>query len=357
MKKRFRKNISFLVLVVLLFSLTGCDGKKEEKAFINEEYKERGMKTIIGQDYQIESGQADKSLGIGYSFTDFQKELEEEGKLEANFIPDLGYIFTYFSEEAKAKIKDFQNSDDKSNVPDLSQDIFDYASIFRSAKDEKARNPLVAMVENGYENKELIAEDDKYDYYFAWNSNYEKASFDEKDKENLAGLVKSREEFRDRTSIFPEAKVEASFKDLDTVSVDGEKFTSEDFKDHDITMVNVWATWCTGCIEHMPDLSKVAEGLPENMNMVSVCADGKEEAELLKEILEENKPSFKTILPDEKMEESIIKYLDAYPTTFFVDKEGNILGEAMPGLLDGEGKDLAEEYTKLMEKILEENSK
>ena len=46
----------------------------------------------------------------------------------------------------------------------------------------------------------------------------------------------------------------ASLKNFETTTLDGEKFTQDNLKDYDLTVVNVWSTICGYCIDEMPAL-------------------------------------------------------------------------------------------------------
>ena len=60
----------------------------------------------------------------------------------------------------------------------------------------------------------------------------------------------------------------SSFK---TVDLEGNEVTQDIFKDYDMTMINVWTTWCPYCIEEMPELETVYQKLPENVNFITIC--------------------------------------------------------------------------------------
>ena len=53
--------------------------------------------------------------------------------------------------------------------------------------------------------------------------------------------------------------------DLSTIAFDEneemtiETVTQDIFADYDLTMVNVWATWCGYCVEEMPELAKLKD--------------------------------------------------------------------------------------------------
>ena len=106
------------------------------------------------------------------------------------------------------------------------------------------------------------------------------------------------------------------------------KLVSQDiFAPYDLTMVNVWATWCIYCVEEMPALAELKEVLPENVNMITICDDAYDEPELTMQILElSNATGFTTLAPSEEMYSQILGQVYSYPTTFFMDSQGNAVG-------------------------------
>lgn len=132
-------------------------------------------------------------------------------------------------------------------------------------------------------------------------------------------------------STVPSDKV-ANLKSFTTTDLYGTEVTQDVFKDADVTMVNIWATWCGFCVEEMPELQKVYEQLPEGANMISICSDGESEGDLAKQILEKNEVKFKALLPSADMEDSLLSGVSSFPTTVFVDKEGNLVGNPVVGV-------------------------
>ena len=49
------------------------------------------------------------------------------------------------------------------------------------------------------------------------------------------------------------------FGAFESETLDGEKVTEEIFQQADLTMVNIWATFCGPCIQEMPDLAQLSE--------------------------------------------------------------------------------------------------
>jgi thiol-disulfide isomerase/thioredoxin len=106
---------------------------------------------------------------------------------------------------------------------------------------------------------------------------------------------------------------------------------------------------CGSCIEEMPELEKVYEGLPKNVNMISICTDGDESNELAKNIMTVKGDKFKALIPDSKLRKSLTDSIDAFPTTVFVDKEGNIVGTQV-GVPDADN--IVKGYNTLIDKYL-----
>ena len=52
---------------------------------------------------------------------------------------------------------------------------------------------------------------------------------------------------------------EASFSNFTAITLDGETVTQDIFQDHDLTMINIWATFCGPCLSEMPDLGEIHE--------------------------------------------------------------------------------------------------
>lgn len=126
---------------------------------------------------------------------------------------------------------------------------------------------------------------------------------------------------------------DANVKDVSADTLDGGTFTQDDLTKYDLTMVNIWTTWCGYCIQEMPDLQKLYKDmLPDNVNMISICADANDELDLAKKIIDEQNCSFKTLIPDDKLKESILNDISAFPTTIFLDSKGNLVGKPQVGV-------------------------
>ena len=91
-----------------------------------------------------------------------------------------------------------------------------------------------------------------------------------------------------------------------------------------VVFLNFWATWCPACITEMPAMEKLHRKLA-GKNFVMVTVNVKESASRVKTFFDKNKLTF-TALLDTTGEVSTEFALRAIPTTFILDKSGNIIG-------------------------------
>ncbi len=118
---------------------------------------------------------------------------------------------------------------------------------------------------------------------------------------------------------------------FDTSTVAGLQIDTTVFVPYKLTAINIWATWCNPCVGELPDLQEVYEALPEGVNLLGVCIDAADEPDLAKKIIEKTGIKYESIVANEDMEAGFLSYIQAYPTTIFVDNEGNLVGEPLVG--------------------------
>lgn len=119
---------------------------------------------------------------------------------------------------------------------------------------------------------------------------------------------------------------------FNTIDTDGNTVTQEIFEPYDLTMVNVWATWCGYCVLEMPEFTELKERLPENMNIITIGTDAHTETELTMEILASANANFQTLILTQEMVDQLVNQVYAFPTTFFLDSEGKVVGEPIIGV-------------------------
>ena len=122
----------------------------------------------------------------------------------------------------------------------------------------------------------------------------------------------------------PEIGSVVSFEGTD---LDGKPVSSADlFAANDITMVNIWRTWCSVCISEFPEMNELAKQYADKkVGIVTYCADAEDE-ELTNKAIDIIKEydGFQTNLAYSDSVDNALPW-PSTPTTYFVDKDGKIL--------------------------------
>lgn len=146
------------------------------------------------------------------------------------------------------------------------------------------------------------------------------------------------------------ASAEVGLTDFSTVDMEGNTVTEEIFADYDLTMVNIWATWCGYCIEEMPELAKLKKMLPSNVNLITICDDAVYEPELTSQILKESGANFQTLKTTDEMYAQLLNNVYAFPTTIFLDNNGLPVTQPLTGVPSMENA--ADAYYTIIEQVL-----
>ena len=195
------------------------------------------------------------------------------------------------------------------------------------------------------------SKDGKYSYYLSVNSTADAETIEElkqttveitekKDRpEN--GFVLSEKSDLENTMAFStdSQNVATDLSNLQTVDIDGKEFSGKNFSDYDLTMVNVFATWCSPCVQEIPDLAEIQKEMKDKgVNIVGVVTDtvdqtgeNQEALEKAKLIRERSKAEYPFLIPDKSNFNGRLSGIQAFPETFFVDKKGQIVGETYSG--------------------------
>ena len=121
-----------------------------------------------------------------------------------------------------------------------------------------------------------------------------------------------------------------------TTDLEGNAVDQSILEDYDLTMVNVWATYCTPCLQEMPDLGELAsEYADKGVQILGLVSDvlnsdgtiSDSQVETAQEIVEETGASYQHLLPSADLL-GLLSQIYGVPTTFFVDSAGNQVGYA-----------------------------
>ena len=214
------------------------------------------------------------------------------------------------------------------------------------------------------EHKEIgSSSDGKYKYYLSTNKDADESL--KKEVEKIDVTLTEMTPFQ-QLSAFDQPQETSNAGDstnvgkFETKGVDGKDYTEKVFSDYDLTLVNVFTTWCSPCVNEIPELEKLYEEMKEKgVGVVGVVLDtvgddAKQNEDTVKKagvLQEKTKASYPFLVPDSTMMNGRLNGISAFPETFFVDKEGNIVGETYSG------SHSLDEWKKIVEKELANVSK
>ena len=215
------------------------------------------------------------------------------------------------------------------------------------------------------EHKELgSSSDGKYKYYLSTNKDTDEKLTKELEKiktditemtpyQNISVFGQPQD-----TSVNPEDV--KSVGKFETTGIDGKTYTEKVFSDYDLTLVNVFTTWCSPCVKEIPELQELYKEMKEKgVGVAGVVLDttdekGNQDEEAVKKagiLQEKTKAEYPFLMPDTTMMNGRLQGISAFPETFFVDKDGNIVGDTYTG------SHTLDEWKEIVEKELKNVSK
>lgn len=117
--------------------------------------------------------------------------------------------------------------------------------------------------------------------------------------------------------------------DIDTEDLYGNPVnTAELFSEHEITMVNMWATWCPHCCEELPTLEVINNRLQDiDCGIVGILTDS--DVDAAREIISDSGVTYPIIKATEICFD--IFECTGLPTSYFVNRNGKIVGSPIVG--------------------------
>jgi len=127
-------------------------------------------------------------------------------------------------------------------------------------------------------------------------------------------------------------------------TLEGATLTEAVFAEADLTVVNLWGTFCGPCIQEMPTLGMLHEEL-ENVQILGIVLDcndqfggvDPDQAALATDIMEQAGASYPSLVLNQSLAAIGMANFQYIPTTLFVDKDGNIVGTEIVGAKDEAG--------------------
>ena len=134
--------------------------------------------------------------------------------------------------------------------------------------------------------------------------------------------------------------VDGVFSDFTAADIDGNNVDASIFRDCDLTMVNIWGTFCVPCIQEMPYLAQLSVDYADRgfqiVGIVMDAADSEgnvypEELAAAHTIVEVTGADYLHLLPSPSLTEAKLADVLAIPETIFVDKNGEQVGDSYLG--------------------------
>lgn len=141
-----------------------------------------------------------------------------------------------------------------------------------------------------------------------------------------------------------------TFSEFEMLSFDGKTYDQSVLEGCDYTFINCWATFCGPCEDEMPDLEVISREHPE-IQVIGLCCDvfhdGAVDAKLLEKgqtVIDKTGVTYLNLIPSGEISAGVLDKVFAYPTSFVVDKDGNIVLEVAAKHTGAEWLVILEEY-------------
>ncbi len=109
----------------------------------------------------------------------------------------------------------------------------------------------------------------------------------------------------------------------------GNTISEDIFLQSNLTMVNVWATYCNPCLNEMPGLGELASEYEQSeFQIIGIVSDVKEgeDQTLVESLIQQTGANYPHLLANDSIYQSLLAGVSGVPTTFFFDGEGAYLG-------------------------------
>ena len=177
----------------------------------------------------------------------------------------------------------------------------------------------------------------------------------EKDSETAISEESKAGDMENTEKVSEEKESSEVFQTFTAQDLDGNQVDESIFADAELTMINVWGTFCTPCLEEMPDLAELNKEYQEKgLQIIGICYDtvntdkelDENQIEKAKELAEQTGADYLHIAMSGTLVDTLLPQVMAVPMTIFVDSEGTQVGTAYMGARDKEG------WTEIIDEVL-----
>ena len=156
-------------------------------------------------------------------------------------------------------------------------------------------------------------------------------------------FAKAFEVFEPTEKPVPNADLPGKKLEFETTDLDGNPVTSEElFSRNEVTVVNIWTSWCGPCIGELPELQRLHAGLREKgCGIVGLLDD--DGVDTARRLIRENGVEYPVVMSPAGLHNFV--YIEAVPTTLFVGRDGTVLAAPVVGAYP-------DEYSRVLDSLL-----
>lgn len=350
------KNFAAITLAaaIVLAALYGCGSAQKIKTGVASpvtadgnvvtEVKQRGLKFTISQEY----------MNKGVKLEDYNKNLN--GYREISI-----YYYSPTATEAFDKILNMDSDKRTEEISDeytkkiwnTSRDIMEIVMLETQEYKKQVDTGTSLDKITGYSPSEVFGTSNGYTYIISIpdldNGDLNNAEIEEyKQCKEYMKTVKENLSFIPVELENMDTVIGDSMPAFKTQDLNGNTVTNDIFAGKKLTVVNVWGTFCGPCIEEMPELQKWSEEMPDDVQIVGLVGDikgenDKKHLDLGKKIVDKAGVNFTNLIVNDDFKD-MMSGIIGYPTTFFVDQSGKIVGDPIVGAEMDSYKSFVEEY-------------
>ena len=184
------------------------------------------------------------------------------------------------------------------------------------------------------------------DFINSQNSNYNSDSLCKRDKKALQkknliskfSIDSKKHERRKQMNKLRDESLDLIVKDIK-----GETWDLYCYKNQKHLIINLWATWCSPCVEELLSLSRLAEQTKEQTFVIALSTESPETlSQFIKKAFPDLKKSLKIAsFPEKKLRAYFPE--DPLPVTYIFNKEGRLSGKES-GARDWGRKEIVESF-------------